>query len=122
VKKNAQNVAAKPIYCQYYQGCQIFCPNIPKRGKTPNGHKLYQTVINCAKLIIQNVPNDHKIYKHFPFKGHPKYTRIGMFGIEINNLASLIILLYRFYREKSCPKFGLLLSFKKTRPEQTIAQ
>jgi hypothetical protein len=44
------------------QGCQIFLgPNIPKWKKyqmTTSGHKLYPMAVN--------IPNGHKIYKHFP--------------------------------------------------------
>jgi hypothetical protein len=29
-----------------------------------------------------NIPNDHKIYQHFPFQGPPKYTQIGTFSMR----------------------------------------
>jgi hypothetical protein len=48
----------------------------------PNGHKLYQMVVN--------IPNGHKIYQHFPFQGPPKFIQIGIFGLKINHLATVI--------------------------------
>jgi hypothetical protein len=83
------------------QGCQIFLDTIyqnwEKYTKWPqhytNGHKIY-------------VPNGHKIYllngririfqlgiiyvyPHFPFKGTPKFTQIGILGLKIYHLATL---------------------------------
>jgi hypothetical protein len=29
--------------------------------------------------------------KHLPFEGPPKYTQIGVFGIKINHLATLVL-------------------------------
>jgi hypothetical protein len=52
------------------QGCQIFLgQNVPKREK--------------YKKRPQTTPNGHKIYQHFPFKGPPKYTQIGIFGLKV---------------------------------------
>jgi hypothetical protein len=39
----------------------------------------------------QNVRNGHKIYQHFPIKGPPKFTPIGIFGLKINHLATRIL-------------------------------
>jgi hypothetical protein len=36
--------------------------------------------------------NGHKIYQHFPFQGPPKFTKIGIFGLKINHLATLVII------------------------------
>jgi hypothetical protein len=36
------------------------------------------------------IPNDQNMYEHFPFKGPPKYTQIGIFGLKRNHLATLI--------------------------------
>jgi hypothetical protein len=36
------------------------------------------------------MPNDHKIYRHYPFQGPPKIIQIGIFGSKINHLATLI--------------------------------
>jgi hypothetical protein len=49
---------------------------IPKRGK------IYQ--------IVTELPNGHKIYQLFPVQGPPKFTQIGIFGMKINHLATLV--------------------------------
>jgi hypothetical protein len=72
------------------QGCQIFLiPKIPKRENIPNDHKLYQMAIKYRKWP-QTTPNGHKICQHFPFKGPPKSTQIGIFGLKLNHLATLV--------------------------------
>jgi hypothetical protein len=38
----------------------------------------------------KNIPNGHKIYQYFAFKGPPKYTRIGIFGLKITHLATVM--------------------------------
>jgi hypothetical protein len=55
---------------------------LPKRGKytkgsrnIPKGHKIY----NKWQL---NVRNGREIYSHFPFRGFPKYTKIGILGVK----------------------------------------
>jgi hypothetical protein len=54
-----------------------------KMGKNiPNYHTLYQTSIKYT--------NGHKIYQHFLFQGPPKFTQIGIFGLKINHLATLL--------------------------------
>jgi hypothetical protein len=67
------------------QGCQIFLgPNIgTKMGK------ICQMTTNCTKLP-EIIPNGHKIYQHFPSQGFPKFTQIGIFGLKINHLATLV--------------------------------
>jgi hypothetical protein len=35
------------------------------------------------------LPNGHKIYQHLPFKGPPKFTQVGIFGLKTNHLATL---------------------------------
>jgi hypothetical protein len=40
----------------------------------------------------QNIPNGHKIFQHLPFKGPPKFTQIGIFGLKTNHLATLHLL------------------------------
>jgi hypothetical protein len=35
------------------------------------------------------IPNGPKIYQHFPLRGRPKSTRIGIFGLKICHLATL---------------------------------
>jgi hypothetical protein len=44
--------------------------------------------------MVKNIPNVQKIYKiyqHFRIYGPPKFTQIGIFGLKINHLASLVI-------------------------------
>jgi hypothetical protein len=40
------------------------------------------------------------IYQHFPFQGTPKFTQIGILGMKINHLATLVGL--SFTDEKVC--------------------
>jgi hypothetical protein len=37
-----------------------------------------------------NIPNGHKTYQHSPFQGPPKFTMIGISGMKINHLATLL--------------------------------
>jgi hypothetical protein len=37
-----------------------------------------------------NIPNGHKIYKHFPIYDPPKFTQIGILGLKTNHLATLL--------------------------------
>jgi hypothetical protein len=72
------------------QGCQIFLgPNLPKREKYIKWPQTISIGLNYTKrpLIIQK---GRKIYQHFPFQGSPNYTQIGMFGLKINHLATLL--------------------------------
>jgi hypothetical protein len=39
---------------------------------------------------LENIPNGHKIYQHFPLQDTPKYTQIGIFGLKINHLVTLV--------------------------------
>jgi hypothetical protein len=57
--------------------------NIPKRGE------IYQMTTKFTKWP-QNTPNDHNIYHCFPFQGPLKCTRIGIFGIQLFHLATLL--------------------------------
>jgi hypothetical protein len=73
------------------QGCQILLDTIyQKGGNIPNDHKLYQTSINYTKWP-NNILNGHKIYRHFPYEGTPNFTKIGIFGLKINHLATLYV-------------------------------
>jgi hypothetical protein len=36
------------------------------------------------------IPKGRKIYQHFPFQGPPKHTQIGIFGLKINHMATLM--------------------------------
>jgi hypothetical protein len=86
-----------------------------QNGKSiQNNHKLYQTALYYTKWS-QSIPNDHKNTKHFPFKGPPKYTKIGIFGLKIKHLATLdqtepilaywvtVYFGYIFENYRSCP-------------------
>jgi hypothetical protein len=72
------------------QGCQIFLDTIyQKGGKYTKVPLNVQMVVKCTKWQYY-IPNDHKIYQHFPFQGPPKCTQIGIFGLKINHLATLV--------------------------------
>jgi hypothetical protein len=44
------------------------------------------------------IPNNHEIHQHFPSKCPPKYAQIGLFGMKIYHLATLVpFSIYRFY-------------------------
>jgi hypothetical protein len=61
---------------------------VPQPEKNvPNKHKMYHMVIKYPKCPI-NISNGHTIFKHFPIKGLPKFTQIGIFGLKINHLAT----------------------------------
>jgi hypothetical protein len=36
------------------------------------------------------IPNGHKMYQPFPIQGPPKFAQIGILGLKIYNLATLI--------------------------------
>jgi hypothetical protein len=55
----------------------------------PNGHKIHQMVIKYTKCPLI-IPNGHKMYHHFPIYGPLKFTQIGIFGLKINHLATLL--------------------------------
>jgi hypothetical protein len=75
------------------QSCQIFlgttyqigkkCTKRPK--KLPNGHKIYHGI------WPQNRPNGHKIYQHLQLQDPQKFTQIGILGLKIYHLATLIL-------------------------------
>jgi hypothetical protein len=48
----------------------------------PNDRKIYQMAVN--------IPNSHKIYQYVPCRGPPKFTQIGIFGMKIYHLATLV--------------------------------
>jgi hypothetical protein len=78
----------------------------------PNEHKMYQMNTKCTKWTqnvpnetkctkwTQNVPKGHKFSQlvkkysnwpwHFPISGSPEFTRIGIFGLKRNHLATLV--------------------------------
>jgi hypothetical protein len=42
-----------------------------------------------AIKYFQYRPNGHKIYQDFPLQDPPKFTKIGIFGLKTNHLATL---------------------------------
>jgi hypothetical protein len=79
------------------QGCRIFLGATQQNVKyVPNNHKIYQIITKYTK-IPQNIPNGyyilingHKIYQHFPFQGPQKSSQIGILGMKIYHLATLV--------------------------------
>jgi hypothetical protein len=59
----------------------------------------------------QTTPNGHKIYQHYPFKGPPKYTQIGIFCMTINHLATVAVGKKHGSDTKKILKMGDLVSF-----------
>jgi hypothetical protein len=57
-------------------------------GNIPNGQKIYQMAKKYTKWP-KNIPKGHKIFQ-MSFQGFPKYTRIGIFCLQIYHLATLI--------------------------------
>jgi hypothetical protein len=74
------------------QGCQIFLDTKYQNGgkytihivtKSPNGHKMYKMAVSNSKLhIIYHQP--------FTFQGLAKFTQIGILGLKVYHLATLI--------------------------------
>jgi hypothetical protein len=76
--------------CGYKAGLPDFSWfKIPKRGKIPNDHKLYQMAIKYFQWQ-KNRPNGQKICQDFPLQAPPKFTQIGIFGLKTNHLATLM--------------------------------
>jgi hypothetical protein len=62
------------------QGCQVFL------GTTYIGTKIEKYIHHFTKEYTQwpqNIPDGHNIYHHFPFKGPPKYTQLGLWYANI---------------------------------------
>jgi hypothetical protein len=68
IKKNRFGASAS-LSLIPHQGCQIF--------------------LGTTHLIGKIHPNDHKIYTNFPFRGFPKYIKIGILGMKIYHRATL---------------------------------
>jgi hypothetical protein len=66
--------------------------------KLPSDHKIYQ--IHNTKYI----PNGHEIYQHFPFKGPPKFTQSGIFGLKTYHLATLMEIIFCAFLMELCPQ------------------
>jgi hypothetical protein len=48
----------------------------------PNGHEIHKNDVS--------IPNGHEILQHFSFQGTPKFTQLGIFGMKIYHLATLV--------------------------------
>jgi hypothetical protein len=71
-------LGATPISTRSFQGCQIFIgPKIPKLAKYTK--------------LTHTIPNGHKIYQQRLLQGAQKFTQIGIFGLKIYHLATLIL-------------------------------
>jgi hypothetical protein len=57
-----------------------------------------------------NIPNGHKIYKHFPIEGPPKFSQSGIFGLKTNHLATLVA---HIHVAIVAPCLGILQGFQK---------
>jgi hypothetical protein len=70
-------------------GCQIFMDTINQNGGKYTKLPLnYQTVIKYVP--IPNIPNGHRICQPVSLQGPPKFTAIGIFGLKIYHLATLV--------------------------------
>jgi hypothetical protein len=47
-----------------------------------------------------NIPSGYKIYQLLPLQDPPKFTRIRVFGLKIDNLATLLTVLVLGYFSK----------------------
>jgi hypothetical protein len=63
-----------------------------------------------TKLPLHILPNGHRVYQPFSFRGPPKFTQIGIFGLKIYHLATLTL------SGTLWPLFDLRLSTKITNP------
>jgi hypothetical protein len=66
--------------------------NIPKRGKYTDKTTKYIKWPLKYKMVVKFVPrpNSHKIYQHLSQQDTPKFTQIGIFGLKLYNLATLV--------------------------------
>jgi hypothetical protein len=50
---------------------------------------MFQITAKYTKRPYVNIPNGHYVnMKHFLFQGPPKFTQIGIFGMQIYHLAT----------------------------------
>jgi hypothetical protein len=63
---------------------------------------------NCKKRYQNGnkIPNDHELHQDFPCQGPPKYSQIGIFGLKIYHLATLLSV-----EADGCGKRFLCLAF-----------
>jgi hypothetical protein len=61
--------------------------------------KKYQIITTLSNNHKVGIPNSRKMLqmaieynqRHIPFEGPPKFTQIGIFGLKINHVATLIV-------------------------------
>jgi hypothetical protein len=88
VAASKNNATPKPVDPDE-QGCQSFRGTVyQNRENIPKSHKIYQGAIKYIKRH-ENWPNSHKVYQHLPLQDPPKFTQIGIFGLNVNRLATL---------------------------------
>jgi hypothetical protein len=69
---------------------RFFFVHHTKMGRNiPNYHKIYQMALKYTNWP-QIRPNVHKIYQLLPLQGPPKFIQIGIFGLKIYHLATLV--------------------------------
>jgi hypothetical protein len=56
----------------------------------PNDYNVYQMATNIPKDRKVGRPNCFKIYQHLQLQDPPKFTQIGIFGLKIYHLATLL--------------------------------
>jgi hypothetical protein len=71
---------------------RFFLVQNTKTGKNiPNNHKINQIEMKYFQRPL-NRPNGDKIYQDFPYQDPPKFTQMGILGLETNHLATLVTL------------------------------
>jgi hypothetical protein len=53
---------------------------LPSGQKCTKWLKMHQMTKNVPKGRTIGIPNSQRIYQPFPFRGHPNFTQIGIFG------------------------------------------
>jgi hypothetical protein len=69
--------------------------NLPIYYKITKWPKIYQIAIKYARWPY-SIPNGHKMYQHFRFRGPPKFSQSGIFGLKMYHLATLRFATRRF--------------------------
>jgi hypothetical protein len=71
------------------QGCQIFLVTTYQNWGIYN--KLPHNIPNVQNIPIgRKIDNVHKICKCLPLQDPPKFTQIGIFGLKMYHLATLV--------------------------------
>jgi hypothetical protein len=87
----------------------------------PNGNKIYQMAITYIyQNIYQKYQNGYKIYQRFTLQDPPKFTQIGIWGLKMYHLATLIkVNLNNKKRKKAFQRQFLIASFFLKRTKLT---